>query len=243
MCGECSQCMDHTGFAPAQGMCTLLVYTAQVPGCSARELSIVGPGFCVLARSKLLRFRFSGTPQRYRLGWAFCAQVWAAQASRCLVSALFHVGCVLVSFPVLDAQFPGCTTRAPSQVCFVSPLGSWSLTVTLLADVNHPGSLEDLVSNWEPVHSLVEDAVSGAEIAPCLLALAVTRLPLCLQQGDGLVHSRLAPLWYLLNPLFCEQARLCLRLELFTGKFSLSLSLSFFFWGGCYITLAPSDCP
>ena len=102
--------------------------------------------------------------------------------------------------------------------------------MTLLADVNHPGSLEDLVSNWEPAHSLVEDAVTGAEIVPCLLALAVTRLPLCLQQGDGLVHSRLAPLWYLLNPLFCEQARLCLRLELFVGKFSLSLS--FFFLGG-----------
>jgi len=64
--------------------------------------------------------------------------------------------------------------------------------VTLLADVNHPGSLEDLVSNWEPAHSLVEDAVTGAEIVPCLLALAVTRLPFCFQQGDGLVHSRLA---------------------------------------------------
>ena len=33
-------------------------------------------------------------------------------------------------------------------------------------DVNRPGSQEDLVSNWEPAHSLVEDAVSGAEFAP-----------------------------------------------------------------------------
>ena len=98
--------------------------------------------------------------------------------------------------------------------------------MTLLADVNHPGSQEDLVSNWEPVHSLVEDAVSGAEIAPCFLALAVTRLPLCLWWGNGLLCSWLALLWYLLSPLFCEQARLCLRLEDFVGKFSLSLSLS-----------------
>ena len=57
--------------------------------------------------------------------------------------------------------------------------------MTLLADVNHPGSQKDVVSNWKPIHSLVEDAISGAEIAPCLLALAVTHLPLCLWQGMG----------------------------------------------------------
>ena len=56
-------------------------------------------------------------------------------------------------------------------------------SVTLLADVNRPGSQEDLVSNWEPARSLVEDAVSGAEIAPRLLALAVAHLPLCLWVG------------------------------------------------------------
>ena len=55
--------------------------------------------------------------------------------------------------------------------------------MTLLADVNRPGSQEDLVSNWKPARSLLEDAVSGAEFALCLPALAVTCLPLCLQQG------------------------------------------------------------
>ena len=49
----------------------------------------------------------------------------------------------------------------------------------------------------------------------------------------------LALLWYLLNPLFYEQARLRLRLELFVGKLSLWLSHCL----GCYLTLAPSDCP
>ena len=48
-----------------------------------------------------------------------------------------------------------------------------------------PGSQEDLVSNWEPAHSLVEDAVSGALIAPCFPALAVACLPLCLWRGMG----------------------------------------------------------
>ena len=44
------------------------------------------------------------------------------------------------------------------------------MAVTLLADVNCPGSLEDLVSNWEPARSLVEVAVSGVKFAPCLPA-------------------------------------------------------------------------
>ena len=120
--------------------------------------------------------------------------------------------------------------------------------MTFLEDVNHPGSVqEDLVSNWEPAHSLMEDAISGAEIAPHLLALAVACLPVCLQQGEGLVCSLLALLWYSLNPLFCEWARLCLIA--FHGKV-LSLGLLFFFsylWLShslsCYLTLAPLDCP
>ena len=70
VCGECSQCLGHTGFAPAHGVFAFLVYTAQAPGCSAGELSKAGPGLCALPRSKPLRFRFLGTPQRHRLGRA-----------------------------------------------------------------------------------------------------------------------------------------------------------------------------
>ena len=65
--------------------------------------------------------------------------------------------------------------------------------------------------------------------------------------GEWPVHSWLALLSYSLNPLFCEWARLCIRLESFTGKFSLSLSFSPVSLAihslGCYFTLAPSDCP
>ena len=39
-------------------------------------------------------------------------------------------------------------------------------------DVSHPGSQEELVSNWGPAHILVKDAVSGAEIAPFWLWLS-----------------------------------------------------------------------
>ena len=79
-----------------------------------------------------------------------------------------------------------------------------------------------MVSNWEPAHTVVEDAISGAKIAPCLSALVVPRLPLCLRQGvgdgDGLDHSQLALLWYWLNLLFYEWARLCLRFRAFHQK-------------------------
>ena len=69
VCGECSQCLGHSGFAPTHRACASPVYTAQASGCSAGELSKVGPGFCALPRSKPLRFSFSGTLQRHRLTW------------------------------------------------------------------------------------------------------------------------------------------------------------------------------
>ena len=141
--------------------------------------------------------------------------------------------CILTTSPVPAARFPGCAARAPSQVCPVS-LGSLSLAMTLLAEVNRPGSQEDLVSSWEPAQGLVEDEVSRAEIAPppSPSSFGFTHLPLCLWQGDGPVCRLLALLWYSVNPLFCEQAKLCLRLEVFLRKSSLSLSLFFFFLSG-----------
>ena len=35
ICGKCSQCLDHTGFSPAYGMCAFPVYISQTLGCSA----------------------------------------------------------------------------------------------------------------------------------------------------------------------------------------------------------------
>ena len=62
-------------------------------------------------------------------------------------------------------------------VCLFWGADLWLLT--LPADVNHPES-QVLVSNWEPDRtdsSLVEDAVSGAEIAPFQLWLPPACLP------------------------------------------------------------------
>ena len=77
---------------------------------------------------------------------------------------------------------------------------------------------------------MVGDAVSGAEFAPFLPALAGAHLPLR-------PHS--------LSPLFCGWARQCLRLEPFTGKFSLFPLFFFFFLPPLWLAqglLAPSDC-
>ena len=57
--------------------------------------------------------------------------------------------------------------------------------MTLQVDVNRTGSQENLVSNWEPARSLVQNAISGAKFTPALQALAVARLPLCLRRGMG----------------------------------------------------------
>ena len=224
MCGECLQCLGHTEFDRALTMCAFPVYTAHAPGCSAGELSNVCPGLCAIPRSKPLSFRFSGTSQRHRFIWVcvLCpSQVQAAQEIMCLESALsqvcgasYHLPCPrpLVSWL--------CHQSTISRVLCVSS-GELISDCNPPGDVSHPGSQEDLDSNCESAHNLVE-------IAPCLLALAVPHLPLCLQQGEGPARSGLALLWYSLIPLFCDQAGQCLRLELFMGKFSLSLSLFLF---------------
>ena len=143
------------------------------------------------------------------------------------MNALSHLGGASYHLPGPSLSVSWVRHESADQVCRVSTLGSRSLTAALLAYVNCPGCQEDLVCNWEPAHSVVEDAVSGMVIAPHLLALAVALLPLCLLREEGPVCCRLAFLWYPFNPLFCERARLCLRA--FHRK-GVSLSLFFSFW-------------
>jgi len=102
MCGDCSQCLGHTEFAPTQGVCAFPVYISQALGCSAQELSELDPELRALPRYKPLRFRFSGTPQRRRLSWAciLCpSQIRAAQVTRCLVSTVSPGGECILSPP------------------------------------------------------------------------------------------------------------------------------------------------
>ena len=86
--GMRSQCLRHWACPCSWHVCP------PCPHCSGSRLlcwepSEAGPGFYALPRSKLLRFKHSGSPQRHRLGWAcvLCpSQVRAAQVTRCLVS-------------------------------------------------------------------------------------------------------------------------------------------------------------
>ena len=100
-CGECSVSGPHCVCPHSWRVC--------FPGlqCSGsrllcQELSEVGPGLYAFPRSKLLRFRFLGTPQRHRLCWAciLClSQVRGAQATRCLVSTFSPGGRCILSPP------------------------------------------------------------------------------------------------------------------------------------------------
>ena len=93
------------------------------------ELCEAGPGLYALPRSKPLRFRYLGTPQRCRLSWTcvLCpSQVQDTQMTRYLASA----AAVTYRLRVAVTQFSGCTTSAHSQ-----------------ADVDCPESQKVLVSN------------------------------------------------------------------------------------------------
>ena len=127
------------------------------------------------------------------LGYSTKAQTWlglrfvlfqvrAAQVTRCLMSAVAPSWRLrLIASPVPATRFSGCTTGMPSQVCCVSLLGNWSLSATLLADVDYPESQEVLVSNDVSLQFGI-GCLSGAGIAPFQLWLPS---PACLRWGMG----------------------------------------------------------
>ena len=106
--GMCSQCLSPRSWH----ICP------PCPHCSGsrllcREPSAAGPGLLAPPRSKLLRFRHLGSPQRRRLGWVciLCpSQVRAAQVIRCLAST------VAATYRLPATQLSGCTTSTLSQV-------------------------------------------------------------------------------------------------------------------------------
>ena len=128
VCGECSQCLGRTGFAPAHGVCAFLVHTAQAPGCSTGELSKAGPGLLGLPKSKPLRFRFlrCSTKAQTWLGLHFVPFPSPSSSGdqvlgeRTLPRRAVH----LITSLVPADRFPGCAVGAPSQVCHVSSLES-----------------------------------------------------------------------------------------------------------------------
>ena len=100
-----------------------------------------GPELHALPRPTPLRFRFSGSPQRCRLGWACVLCLPRSKQLRQLGARGAHspqLQCAL-SPPRSHPQF----RRTPvACICLVSIFGSWPLATTHLADVDHPESQE-----------------------------------------------------------------------------------------------------
>ena len=109
------------------------------------ELSEAGSGLYAPPRSKPLRFRYSGTPQRCWLCWAciLCpSQVRAAQVTRCLVSGVAW----LIASSVPAAWFSGCIAGTPWISTVQNPGKSWLAT--------------------KPTCSLVDDVSLGPRLPP-----------------------------------------------------------------------------
>ena len=138
------------GLPQPKAACTSWVHIAQGPGWFARALSLVDPAFHALPRSKSLRF--SGVLQGHRPRWTmhFVPSPGPSHSGDWVLGKHTVPGgpCILCTSLVPATQFPGRTARAQSWVCRVSPLRSWSQTLTLLADVNYSGSQEDVVNNF-----------------------------------------------------------------------------------------------
>ena len=127
------------------------------PHCSGSRL-LCRTAQAGLGLRALPRLRFSGAPQRRRLGWAcvLCpSQVQAAQATRCLMSTLSPGGAAhLITSPIPATRFPGCSTGAPSQVFCVSPWGAdlWLPPSWRLSTVQDPrktwSTTERLLTLW-----------------------------------------------------------------------------------------------
>ena len=78
------------------------------------------------------------TKAQTQLGLRFVpSPVGAAQAARSLMGAL-SPGVVRL----IPSMVPASVSVLDGRVCLVSVLGSWSLAVTVPADVNHPESQE-----------------------------------------------------------------------------------------------------
>ena len=88
---EAEDRLGYTGFAPCSRHVCFPALHCSGSRLLCRELCKAGPGLRALPRSKLLRFRFLGTPPRCTLGWAYVlcpSQARTAQETRCLGSTL-----------------------------------------------------------------------------------------------------------------------------------------------------------
>ena len=142
--------------------------------------SEAGPGLYALPRSKPLRFRYSGSPQRCRLSWAcvLCSsRVRAAQVTRCLPNVVTATYCL--PRPCRSVFWVYNQRTFSGVPCVSSGADLWLRLPP--ADVDRPESQKVLVSN-EACLQFGSCCLSGALIAPFPLWLP---LPACLWWGIG----------------------------------------------------------
>ena len=151
-----------------------------------QELSEASPGLSAFPRTKPLRFRFSGTPQRHRLGWVcvLClSEVRGAQATRCLASAFSQVCGVSYHLPG-----PGHSVSWVQSESIISGVPCVS-SGELISDCDLPGACQPSRIPGRPGQQLATWSQFGrgchlwgqvCQFVPRLPALAAARLPLCL---------------------------------------------------------------
>ena len=127
VCGECSQCLGHTGFAPLMAcmlsQSTLLSLQVALQGNFLRwtlgcvhfpGLSHSGSGSWVLHKGA------------DSVGLCFVPFPCLSSSGNQVLGkrSLFRWGVHFITSPIPAAWFSGCAVRTPSQVCCVSLLGS-----------------------------------------------------------------------------------------------------------------------
>ena len=112
--GICSQCLSHTGPAPAHGTCALPAHTAQAVGCSAGDC--LRPALGCMHLPGLSRSG-SGTQVVLRgadsVGPAFVPFPGPSSSGDEVFGESGR--CNFITSPVPTARFSGCTTGAPTQ--------------------------------------------------------------------------------------------------------------------------------
>ena len=128
MCGECSQCMDHTGFASTHGsMCFPSLHCSGSRllcrgNCPKRALHFVHfPDLSCSGSSSWVLHKDTDW-----LGVRFVLLPGPSSSGNYMLSEHDVPGrlCILITSLLAAAWFPRSAARAPSQVCCVSTLGS-----------------------------------------------------------------------------------------------------------------------
>ena len=155
------------GLCPHSRVCAFPVYTALAPGCS------IGSGPCVVCSSSFWVLHKDAD----LVGSVFC--VFPGQSSsgtQELTGALSRVGCTLSPLrpqPQFLCRLVWCALCLFSGAALQPRPSRQMSTIQNLR--------KSLVINWEPVCSLVGEAVSGAEFSPFPSPPAS-----CLQRGMGM---------------------------------------------------------